>query len=108
MDGRCCGRWSPAPRRGPSATSFSPPLAHQNPVPERFPAIDRASCLVAYLAAVGRSGTAASIVLGAPVLKHGTGHGNCLDFALSCHTSAPTWGFKGLWGRADDAAADSC
>ena len=24
------------------------------------------------------------------------------------HISAPTWGFKGLWGRADNAAADSC
>src|SRR5262249_31071204 len=104
MDGRYCCLWSPAPQCGPSATSFLPPLAHQNPAPVRFRAIDRASCR----AAVGRSGTAASIVLLAPVLKHGTGHGNCLYFALSCHTSAPTWGFKGYWGRADDAAADSC
>jgi hypothetical protein len=25
--------------------------------------------------------------------------GICPDFALSRHTSAPTWVFKGLWGR---------
>jgi hypothetical protein len=34
-------------------------------------------------------------------------HCNCPDFALSGHTSAPTWALKGSWGRAD-AAADFC
>ena len=24
---------------------------------------------------------------------------NCPDSALSCHTCAPSWVFKGLWGR---------
>ena len=41
-----------------------------------------------------------------PVLTQS--HSNCPDFALSGHTSAPTWGLKGIWGRAGDAAADSC
>src|SRR6516165_6135116 len=68
MDGRYCGLWSPGPRRAPSATNSSPPFSHRNPQPAQFPAIDRAWCR----AAVGRSGTAASIVLLAPVLKHGT------------------------------------
>ena len=43
---------------------------------------------------------------GIPDLCHSTSF-NCLDFALSRHTSAPTWALKGTRGRAD-AAADSC